>query len=192
MTPGHEVQFGVNHLAHAALIGTLFPLLKATPSSRVVTVASFAHKRAEIDLDDLDWTKRTYNGAQVYAQSKLANLLWARELARRTAVAGLAAPLVTLAHPGWTLTELQRDSTLVRMLSKVLAQSVQQGALPQIYAATAPDLEPGSYWGPQGWWELAGSVGPASISPGGQDRAVAAQLFDTTEQLTGVKFDLSA
>lgn len=191
LASGHEAQFGTNHLAHAVLIGELFPLLKATPSSRVVTVSSLLHKRGTIDFDDLDWTKRKYNGGQGYYQSKLANLLWARELARRTTAAGLTAPLVTVAHPGLTMTDLQRSSLLLWLACKIFAQNVQQGALPQIYAATAPGLEPGSYWGPQGWLEQSGNVGPASIAPVGLDEATGRKLFDVTEQVTGVKFDFT-
>lgn len=181
----------MNHLAHATLIGLLFPLLRKTEGSRVVIVASNLHKQGKIDFDDLDYQKgRAYSGLGSYSQSKLANLLWGQELAHRCTAAQTSSPTITIAHPGWTRTDISRSSTLLGIASKIFAQDVKAGALPQIYAATQPSLEPGSYWGPQGLREMYGQVGPAKPQPLAGEEGKGARLFDLTEELTGVKFDL--
>lgn len=184
----------MNHLGHAALTALLLPLLARTAGSRIVVVASAVHHYGHIDFDDLHFRTRPYaDGTQGYMQSKLANLLWALELQRRLDAAGLKSPTVTAAHPGWTASDLQRSASWVIRLGNILvAMSVAQGALPTLLAATAPYATGGSYWGPQGLLELRGPPGLAKINPKARDQTVAARLWDVTEQLTGVPFDVGA
>ncbi|MEM7248990.1 MAG: oxidoreductase, partial [Acidobacteriota bacterium] len=152
---GHELQIGTNHLGHFALVGRLLPALLSTAGSRVVVVASAAHRWGSMDFDDLSWRKRSYRRMPSYGQSKLANLLFVKELQRRLEEAG-ASTLVTAAHPGWTSTELQRDTALFRWLNPFLAMTADQGALPTLRAAVAPDAEGADYYGPDGWMEMRG------------------------------------
>ncbi len=183
---GFELQFGINHLGHFALTAHLMPLLRTTPGARVVTVSSLMHFVGWIHFADLNSMKR-YNATLAYGQSKVANLLFARELARRLGSANLDV-ISAAAHPGSTRTELQRHSELMHAAVRVFAQDAPAGALPTLYAATAPDVRGGDYFGPR-----LGLVGPparALSSPLAQNRDVARKLWDVSEQLTGVKFDL--
>jgi len=147
---GFELQLGTNHLGHFALTGRLLPLLLAAHSPRVVVVSSGAHKIGKIAFEDLQ-SERSYSRWGAYGQSKLANLLFARELDRRSAATPL---LVAAAHPGYAATHLQsgQGSFLLEALLKVgnvvLAQSDEDGAMPSLYAATMPDVRRGDYWGP--------------------------------------------
>jgi NAD(P)-dependent dehydrogenase (short-subunit alcohol dehydrogenase family) len=181
---GFELQFGINHLGHFALTAYLMPLLLATPGARVVTVSSLMHFAGRIDFTDLQSLK-SYNATFAYAQSKVANLLFMRELARRLENAN--ADVISLAaHPGSTRTELQRHSELMHAMVRWSGQDVRSGALPSLYAATDGDVRNGDYFGP-----LFGVVGPPSralSSPYSRDRAVAGRLWDVSEDLTGVTF----
>ena len=125
---GFEIQMGTNHLGHFALTGLLLPLMKKTEASRLVVVASLAHRMGDIDLSDLNWERRRYNTSRAYGDSKLANLLFAYELARRLESDG-NTPRVTAAHPGWTATELQRHSGMMGFLNTFFAQGPDMGAL---------------------------------------------------------------
>ena len=117
---GFELQFGTNHLGHFALTGLLADLLLGTEGSRVVTVSSEAHKWGEINFDDLQWEARPYKKMAAYGQSKLANLIFAYELQRRLGAAGSGTRSLA-AHPGWTGTDLQRNSSLFRFFNPILA-----------------------------------------------------------------------
>ncbi|MFA5121236.1 oxidoreductase [Zavarzinia sp.] len=197
-TQGFEMQVGTNHLGHFALTGHLLPLLENAPAARIVTVASLAHRTGKIDLDDLNWDRRAYDKWQAYGQAKLANLLTAIEMQRR--LTRLGARSVSLAaHPGFSATNLlmtgprMENSALgkaaMAFSGAVLAQSADRGAIPIIHAATAPGLAPGSYWGPNGPFELWGRTPvPARALPKAQDPAVAAGLWTLSERLTGVSW----
>jgi NAD(P)-dependent dehydrogenase (short-subunit alcohol dehydrogenase family) len=187
---GFELQFGTNHLGHFALTGFLMPLLRVTSSSRVVVVYSSAHRAGRIDFDDPNYDRRPYRAWQAYSQSKLANVLFALELDRRLQAAR-TSPTVTSAHPGWTATDLQRTAGVVRFLNPLFAMDAGDGALPTLRAATDPQALAGSYWGPSRFFELNGPPGPGRITAAGQDRTVAARLWDLSEELTGVRYDVT-
>lgn len=188
---GFELQLGTNHLGHAALTARLAPLVLRTPGARFVIVSSGAHRQGRIDFDDLNWSTRSYSPMPAYAQSKLANLLFALELQRRIAATG-SDVRVTAAHPGWTSTDLQRTAGLFRFLNPVFAMKPADGALPTLRAATDPDAGPGSYWGPARFFEMSGPPVRARIDDRAQDEKVAARLWDETEKLIGLRFDFRA
>jgi NAD(P)-dependent dehydrogenase (short-subunit alcohol dehydrogenase family) len=200
---GFELQIGTNHLGHFALTGLLLPLLhhqeSTTESSgRVVTVASLAHKNARVATEDLFFETREYQPWLAYGQSKLANLLFSSELARRAQAAGWSLISVA-AHPGVSATNLfDGDSSATRNpLSKVgnkaveslISQSAEEGAQPLLYAATAPDVASGAYYGPDGLFEIRGK--PKQVSPNASARNPkrAAELWAISEELTGVTYD---
>jgi len=194
---GFEMQLGTNHLGHFALTGLLLPGLVGRPESRVVTVSSVAHKRGRIDFDDLQ-SERRYQKWVVYGQSKLANLMFALELARRARAAGLSLHSVA-AHPGYAATNLQfagprmEGSKLgekMMALASQFAQSDERGALPTLYAATVPNLPSGSYVGPDGLMEMRGYPRLVSTSGRARDPETARRLWDVSEDLTGVRYDL--
>lgn len=195
---GFERQFGTNHLGHAALTWLLMPALRTRPGARVVTVSSLAHQVGALDLADPNYEVRRYSAWGAYGQSKLANLLFARELGRRARAAGLDVTSVA-AHPGFTATELTANTVRARGNHPLLAlgpgiaalfcQSVEAGALPQLYAATSPDVEPGGYYGPDSFRGLRGHPAPAWSTTASRDELAAARLWDLTAKLTGVEPD---
>ncbi|NUT52966.1 MAG: SDR family NAD(P)-dependent oxidoreductase, partial [Saccharothrix sp.] len=196
---GFERQFGTNHLGHAALTWLLMPALRGRPGARVVTVSSLAHQLGRIDLADPNYRTRRYTSWGAYGQSKLANLLFARELDRRLRAAGLDVTSVA-AHPGYTATELSANMARARKnpllalgakISDLLAQPVAAGALPQLYAATSPDVEPGGYYGPDGFRETRGHPAPAGSTAAARDELAASRLWALTSELTGVAPDPS-
>jgi NAD(P)-dependent dehydrogenase (short-subunit alcohol dehydrogenase family) len=183
---GFELQFGTNHLGHFALTGLLLDLIIQTPRARVITVSSGGHRFGKIDFDNLN-AERGYNRQRAYAQSKLANLLFTYELQRRFEGAGVDT-IAVAAHPGWTATNLQAHWRMVRILNPLIAQKSEMGALPALYAATAPDVQGGDYYGPGGWQELRGYPTKVQSSESSHDTAVAARLWATSEELTGVRY----
>lgn len=192
---GFELQIGTNHLGHAALTWLLSPALP--PAARVVTVSSLAHHGGGLDPDDLNFEQRRYRPATAYSASKLANLLFTFELDRRARAAGRDL-LAVAAHPGFVDTELLPNTVRMRtrLLAQVskwgyrlIAQNVAQGALPQLYAATAADVRSSAYYGPTSLGETRGGVGTARISPAAQDERTAALLWQRTAELTGVRPD---
>jgi len=189
---GFERQLGTNHLGHFALTGLLLERLKAAQAARVVAVPSNGHRIGKIDFDDLQ-SERRYRRWGAYGQSKLANLLFMRELDRRARAAGL--PLLSVAaHPGYSATNLQfaapplADRIVMRVLNLVVAQSADQGALSPLYAATMPDLPGGSYVGPDGPGEWRGSPHLVGMSKRAQDPETARRLWEVSESLTGVRY----
>jgi NAD(P)-dependent dehydrogenase (short-subunit alcohol dehydrogenase family) len=190
---GFELQIGTNHLGHFALTGLLVPALLRATAPRVVTIASVAHNRGRIDFDDL-MSERHYSGRAVYSQSKLANLMFARELARRAEAQG--SVLTSLAaHPGLASTGFMRATKLPApvmalgsVVMGVLGQSAARGALPGLYALTMPDARNGEYWGPDGVMEARGLPARAKVAPQARDEAAAARLWEVSERLTGVVF----
>jgi NAD(P)-dependent dehydrogenase (short-subunit alcohol dehydrogenase family) len=193
---GFEMQFGVNHLGHFALAALLLPCLRAAAQARLVVVSSLAHRRGVIRLDDLQG-ERGYGAWRAYTQSKLANLLFAREFARRSEAGGWGVCAIA-AHPGWAATNIAsagprmgRATLLGRLtesLMPVFGQSAAQGALPILHAATAPDAQCGGYYGPARWGETRGAPVSALIARPAQDDAMAAALWERSEQLAGVRF----
>lgn len=184
---GFELQFGTNHLGHFALTARLWQLLARTPGARVVVVSSAAAHDGRIDFKDPNFDQRRYGPWRAYQQSKLANNLFALELARRASAAE-AGVTVTAAHPGWTSTDLQRNAPFMRRFNSRLAMSPAAGALPTLRAATDPHAANGSYWGPARFFELNGPPVPAKIPKGARDARIAERLWTLSEQLTGVDF----
>jgi NAD(P)-dependent dehydrogenase (short-subunit alcohol dehydrogenase family) len=192
---GFEMQFGTNHLGHFALTNLLLPHI----TDRVVTVSSGAHRwggaKNRIRFEDLNWTSG-YTPQAAYAQSKLANLVFTLELQRRLAEAGSAVRALA-AHPGWSATNLQshHPSRVVRAVmqagNKLLAQDDRAGALPTLYAAVE-DLPGASYVGPDGPGELRGAPTLVGRSRAASDPHAARQLWDVSEELTGVRFPAEA
>lgn len=197
---GFELTFGIGHLGHFLLTGLLLPLLQAAPGPRVVTVSSMVHGQGRIDWDDLQ-IEHGYSSQRAYNQTKLANLLFARELQRRIDAAGAAIRSIAV-HPGVARTaiganrkQLGRyhiaDHVVSLVLSFVmpwLGQPAAQGALPTMFAAAAPDAQGGGFYGPDGFGEMKGAPAPARIKPAGQDMAAAARLWQVSEQLTGFQY----
>lgn len=189
---GFESQMGVNYLGHFALTAHLMPLLVKGRDAHVVTVSSVAARQGTIDFDDLN-AERRYRPMPVYAQSKLACLIFAFELQRRCEAAGW--PVISLAaHPGISRTELLnnapgRDSfqSWARNNLTFLFQSADRGALPTLFAATSPSARGGGYYGPHGMGEVRGWPAPARVPPAAEDLAVARRLWEVSEQLTGLK-----
>jgi NAD(P)-dependent dehydrogenase (short-subunit alcohol dehydrogenase family) len=184
---GFELQFGTNHLGHFALTAHLLPLLEGTPGARVVVVSSSAQSFGRIDFDDLNWEHRSYSAWSAYGQSKLANMMFALELQRRLAAAG-SPVTVTAAHPGWTATDLQRTSRAARWFNPLFAMKPVDGAMPTMRAATDTTAAPGSYWGPAHFFGMNGPPAPAKTTRRARDEVAAAELFDRSEQLSGVSF----
>ena len=192
---GFELQFGTNVLGHFALTGLLLPLL--APRGRIITVASIAHKRGRIHFDDLQ-SLRSYSPMGAYQQSKLADLMFALELDRRLRAAAL--PIRSIAvHPGIARSNLFKvgssrglAATAERLLQStlgILFNSDAGGAVPTLFAATAPDAQGGHYYGSQQLFETRGhDVGSAFISPAAQDAAAQHQLWQICEQLTGITY----
>lgn len=186
---GFELQFGVNHLGHFALAGALLPLLQRTEGSRVVVVSSTAALRGAIDFDDLNFDKRRYAPWPAYGQSKLANQLFARELQRRLRAAG-SPVLVTAAHPGWTRTDLQRTSAAASFLNPFVGMKPPQGALSTLRAATDAMATEGDYYGPDGFLQMRGYPVRIDMVKQARDAAVARRLWEVSEELTGVHYEL--
>jgi len=191
---GFELQFGTNHLGHFALTAHLLPLLRAAQKPRVTTVSSGLHRIGRIHFDDLQFEKK-YRPTAAYGQSKLANLMFAFELQRRSDAKGWGL-LSDAAHPGYALTDLIPNGPgtkglnyqFSRLLALLLSQSPAEGALPILFAATAPDARPGGYYGPNRAFELIGTPANARSSKLARDKAVARRLWDVSEQLTGTAF----
>jgi len=185
---GFETQFGVNHLGHFALTGSLLDLITNTPGSRIVTVSSIAHYMGRIDFADLNWEKG-YRAQAAYGQSKIANLLFTYELQRRLAAAGKNT-IAVAAHPGWTETNLQEHAKGVKFLNRFLAQEPLMGALPTLYAATEPGVNGAEYFGPRGFMEMNGPPKKVKSNRRSHDRNVAERLWNVSEELTGVHFQI--
>jgi NAD(P)-dependent dehydrogenase (short-subunit alcohol dehydrogenase family) len=191
---GFEMQLGTNHLGHFALTGLMLPALR--PDARVVTVSSGVHRMGRIALDDLQ-SLAGYQKWRAYAQSKLANLLFALELDRRARAGG--ADLRSIAvHPGYAATNLQHVGPSmegnrlaglgVSLANRVLAQSAEAGAWPTVMAATDPGVPGGSFLGPTGIRGMRGAPGFEVPSEAARDEVVARQLWEASVALTGVTY----
>jgi NAD(P)-dependent dehydrogenase (short-subunit alcohol dehydrogenase family) len=194
---GFEMQLGTNHLGHFALTGLLLPALLERPGARVVTMSSEAHRMGHISFDNLQGERR-YQRWLAYGQSKLANLLFAFELARRAALKDL--DLISVgAHPGYAATNLQTQAArmensrvkkvVAELGNRLFAQSDAQGALPALYAASMPDVIGGEYFGPAGMGGGRGHPSRAHATKTARDPELAGRLWAVSEELTGVTYD---
>ncbi|KAB7769755.1 oxidoreductase [Xanthomonas maliensis] len=194
---GMELQLGSNYLGHVALTAQVLPLLRAASAPRVVNLSSLAHRQARIDFDDLQ-SERPYRPWKAYGQSKLAMLMFSLELQRRSDAHGWGVRALA-AHPGIAQTALiangpdgagrrSASGVAVGLMAHYLGHSASAGALPTLYAATAPQAQPGGYCGPGDLFELKGHPAPAKIGRQAHDRQVAARLWETACALTGVAF----
>lgn len=198
LTPdGFETQFAVNHLGHFAFTGLLLQRLRAAERARVVTVSSLQHLRGRMRFDDLDGADG-YHPWRAYSQSKLANLLFAYELHRRLRRSGARAVSVAC-HPGYAATNLpfvapketgdRLTGLAMRVGNVFLAQSAAAGALPTLYAATAPDVNGGDFIGPRWLRGVWGAPVKQRSSRASRDEAAAARLWDESIRRTGVAYD---
>jgi NAD(P)-dependent dehydrogenase (short-subunit alcohol dehydrogenase family) len=190
---GFELQFETNYLGHFALTAHLLPLLRRARAPRVVTLSSVAARSGAINFDDLQ-AERGYKPGRVYSQSKLACLMFAFELQRRSDAAGWG--LVSIAaHPGVSRTDLLHNAPgrlsfqgLLRTVLWFLFQPASQGALPTLFAATSPDAREGGYYGPDRMSETRGYPSEAKSPAASLDAQAASRLWDLSEALTGVRF----
>jgi NAD(P)-dependent dehydrogenase (short-subunit alcohol dehydrogenase family) len=197
---GFELQFESNYLGHFALTARLLPLLIKAKTARVVNLSSIYARSGRLDWDNLQ-SEKSYRPGRAYGLSKLAMLMFARELNKRSAAAGWGI-LAAAAHPGATITNLQvagplrghpadgLRARLVRQQYKVpgLYQNVDQGILPALFAATSPDAAGGAYYGPSGFQEVTGGPAPASVPKRAQNDADSDRLWTISERLSGVNF----
>jgi NAD(P)-dependent dehydrogenase (short-subunit alcohol dehydrogenase family) len=189
---GFEMQFGTNHLGHFALTARLMPLLRRASAPRGVSVSSLAHRTGLIDFGDLQG-ERVYSPWKAYGQSKLACLMFALELQRRSDAAGWNLTSVA-AHPGFARTNLFAGGPggLVSLATDFAApffgHSAADGARPILFAATSPNAKPGAYYGPGGFSELRGAPAAALVMPQARDAAAAARLWDVSAKLTNTTF----
>lgn len=195
---GFEKQLGVNHLGHFALTGQLLDLLfDPDRHSRVVTHSSAAHEMGAVDFADLH-SEETYGKWAAYGQSKLANLLFAYELQRRLTAAEITNTISVACHPGFVATNLQYRGPkqagsrlrlgLMKMLNAVIGQSAETGVLPLLFAATAPDVTGGEYYGPDGLLSIRGAPEAQASSAASHDRADARRLWERSEELTDTTY----
>jgi NAD(P)-dependent dehydrogenase (short-subunit alcohol dehydrogenase family) len=190
---GFEMQFGTNHLGHFALTARLLPLLRRASGPRVVSVSSLAHRTGFIDFADLQGA-RVYAPWKAYGQSKLATLMFALELQRRSDAAGWNL-ISNAAHPGFSRTNLFAGgpggliSLATDFAAPFFGQSASDGARPILFAATDPNAKPGAYYGPGGMGELRGAPTPALIMPQARDAVAAAKLWDISEKLADTSFE---
>lgn len=197
-TDGFELQFGTNYLSHYALTGLLLPLLVNAGQARVVTLSSIAARGGRIDFSDLQ-ARRRYRPMPVYAQSKLACLMFARELHRRSIEAAWGLTSIA-AHPGVSRTGLLYNTPggpsglrrTMRGLLWFMFQPVPRGALPTLYAATSPGVEGGGYYGPDGLAELNGFPAKARVPSPARDASACERLWTVSEDLTGVRFEAAS
>jgi NAD(P)-dependent dehydrogenase (short-subunit alcohol dehydrogenase family) len=191
---GFEMQLGTNYLGHFALTAHLMPLLSNGTDARIVTVSSVAARAGGINFDDIN-SKTHYRPMEAYSQSKLACLMFALELQKRSQAAGWGISSVA-AHPGISRTDLLHNAPgrhslqgLARTLLWFLFQPVAQGALPQLFAATSKEAKSGGYYGPDRLGETRGHPKPARIPAQALDRAASKQLWEVSERMAGLQMN---
>jgi NAD(P)-dependent dehydrogenase (short-subunit alcohol dehydrogenase family) len=191
---GFEMQLGTNYLGHFALTAHLMPLLSNGTDARIVTVSSVAARAGRINFDDIN-SKTHYRPMEAYSQSKLACLMFALELQKRSQAAGWGISSVA-AHPGISRTDLLHNAPgrhslqgLARTLLWFLFQPVAQGALPQLFAATSKEAKSGGYYGPDRLGETRGHPKPARIPAQALDRAASKQLWEVSERMAGLQMN---
>lgn len=198
---GHEMQFGTNHLGHYAFTGHVLPLLLAAPDPRVVTTSSQMHRLGKMAWTDLDWNERRYQRWPAYGQSKLANLQFAYELARRAHNMGTSLKSVA-AHPGYASTGLQQvgptmagrriTARIMNLGNRIAGQEASNGALPQLFAATSPQARSGAYYGPDGLGQMRGAPTEVTSSAAARSRDEAHRLWNLSEEMTGFTYEWNA
>ena len=190
---GFELQLGTNHLGHFLWTSLLIDLVEKA-SGRVVVVSSIAHKYGKIDLDDL-MSEHSYTPTRAYAQSKLANLMFAFEVDRRLGAANCQAVCIAC-HPGYSFTNLQSTgprgffSLLYKLTNPLISQPAAAGAIPSVLAAAGIEARRGAYYGPQKMSEARGPVSDAIVADAALDRQVAEKLWRVSEELVGEAFRL--
>jgi NAD(P)-dependent dehydrogenase (short-subunit alcohol dehydrogenase family) len=197
-TQGFETQFGVNHLGHFAFTSHLLPTILKSGHARIVNISSMGHRGGRMDFDDLNWEQKKYSPWRAYFQSKLANLLFTRELQRRLSDADSEA-IAVAAHPGGSNTNLGHENPggilntmmfAARPLFYVFTQSAAMGALPTLRAATDPDVQGGDYFGPNGIGQQRGHPVKVGMSKRAQSGDDAKRLWDVSLELTGVSYSI--
>ncbi|MGA2852388.1 MAG: SDR family oxidoreductase [Terracidiphilus sp.] len=190
---GFEMQMGTNYLGHFALTGRLLPLLRLSRQPRLVQMSSLAQRQGSIDFEDFQ-LERKYSPWKAYCQSKLAMLMFAMELQRRSDTEGWRL-LSAAAHPGYVRTGSMAKTPSARyrmatmgFMLPLLSQSAAEGALPALYAATSTHAMPGGYYGSTGRFEMVGPPGPVVIGEKARNAAMARRLWEVSEELTGVKW----
>jgi len=193
---GFEMQFGVNHLGHFALTAQLFPMILKKPGARIVNIASAAHNAGRIRFEDINWEKK-YNKWGAYGMSKLANILFTLELARRIKDRGMDM-LAAASHPGYAFTSLMEKGTemggsrsiltITNIAGRLIAQTPEMGALPTLYAATSRDAQQGGYYGPSGFAKMKGYPELSHPNRKKIDRNSQTALWSLSEELTGISF----
>ena len=201
----YELTFGIGHLGHFVLTGLLLPALLKAPAPRVVTVSSLMHGQGYFDWDDLQMAQG-YASQRAYNQTKLANLLFARELQRLASAAGTPLQSISV-HPGVARTNIGKNrrqlgkyrvsdhviDLIIRLSFALpfLGQAAGRGALPALYAAASPEARGGEFYGPGGFGEMSGPPAPATVRTAGLDAATARRLWEVSESLTGVRYQFS-
>ena len=189
---GFELQFGANYLGHFLLTGLLLQTITKTPNSRIVTLSSLVHKNGKINFADLQSEKK-YSASEAYAKSKLACLMFTRELQRRLEKAGHQQTISTASHPGIATTELSRHmpklvyNVLRYTIAPFLTHAPIEGAKPTMLAAIG-EAKGGDYFGPTGFNEFKGKPGKATSTPLSNDEAIANQLWEVSEKLVGLNY----
>jgi len=195
---GFEMQFGTNHLGHFALTALMTDFMELSPRARIVNVSSLMHKFGKINFEDLN-SEKSYSKWTAYSQSKLANLLFTVELHNRLRQAGKHTSVMA-SHPGYAATNLQTrggemegskaNVVVNNIMNAIIAQPAWKGALPSLYAATCPDAESGKFYGPSGLGSVRGYPREEKIDPKLIRPEVAKRLWEESEKLTGIKFEL--
>lgn len=188
---GFEGQLGVNYLGHFLLTGLLLPTITSTPSARIVSLYSVAHRWGGIQFEDIQF-KNKYNAQRAYSQSKMACLMFGLELNRRLCEAGHDTRSLA-AHPGFSQSELFRNLPvlirgLVSVLNPIISQSTADGALPTLYAALGEDLEGGEAVGPNSRSQRKGPPTVVSCEPEALDEATRSRLWSLSEELCNFKY----
>ena len=188
---GFESQMASNYFGHFLLTGLLLNTIIKTPNSRIVPVASIAHKKGKINFENLNFEKK-YSPTAAYRQSKLACLMFSYELQRRLEKAGLKT-LSVAAHPGVSITDIGRNVpkwmyNIALPFMPLVTHTPDKGALPIVYAALGADVNGGDYFGPKGFLEMFGKTGKADSTPLSLNEEIAKRLWDISEELTGIKY----
>lgn len=186
---GFELQFGTNHLGHFVLTAQLFEVLEKTPHSRIVVLSSLVAKMKQADIywDDIHFTKK-YDKWRTYAQSKLANMLFAKELDLRLQEQNNPVTCL-MAHPGYTATNLQDNMGLLgKVMNFLIAQKLEMGILPTLRAATDANVKGGEYYGPAKMMNYRGYPILNTLNAVANDRTLTKRLWEKSEQLTGTNF----
>lgn len=184
---GFESQWGINHLGHFSLTAQLLDLLVRNQGSRVVTQTSIVHRGGSIDFNDIN-SERSFRPWGAYKQSKLATLLFSRELQRRFELANIKSLISVACHPGLVDTALYSQRKKMRVGLRPFMHSIERGALPALRACLDPDVRGGEVYGPDGWMQFKGR--PVQVQPlnKGKDMTLASKVWELSERMTGVDF----